>query len=139
MDAHSPDIHIARIYDAEKPPGAAHGSAVRVLVDRLWPRGVSKEKAAIDHWPKDATPSTELRKSWHAADTNHDAAHVDAFRTTYRAELAKEPARTAMAELAAALKDADEILLLTATKSIDLSQAPVFREVLAEAIAAHRR
>lgn len=138
MSTQAPHIRIARIYEAEILPGRERSDAVRVLVDRLWPRGVSKEKAAIDHWPKDATPSTELRKSWHDVNANHDAAHIRAFRAAYRAELAKEPAQTAMRELAAEFEGAREILLLTATRSIDLSQAPVFREVLEEALTARQ-
>jgi uncharacterized protein YeaO (DUF488 family) len=60
-----PRIAIKRIYD---PPAEEDG--FRVLVDRVWPRGMSKKEAAIDHWAKDIGPSTELRK-WF----NHDPAH----------------------------------------------------------------
>ncbi len=71
------DIRIKRAYD---PPARSDG--VRVLVDRLWPRGVSKEGGKIDHWAKALAPSAELRK-WF----NHDPAKFDAFARRYRAEL----------------------------------------------------
>lgn len=76
-------IRIKRIYEA-----ASADDGQRVLVDRLWPRGVSKEKAALDDWAKDVAPSTELRK-WFA----HDAVKMDAFAAKYRAELDGDPAK----------------------------------------------
>ncbi len=76
--AKRPQIGLKRAYD---PPSADDG--VRVLVDRLWPRGVKKAEARIDHWFKDLAPSTVLRK-WFA----HDPNRWDEFRRRYRAELA---------------------------------------------------
>jgi uncharacterized protein YeaO (DUF488 family) len=70
-------IALKRAYD---PPDAADGT--RVLVDRLWPRGVRKADAAIDHWAKDIAPSDELRK-WFG----HDPARWDGFRQRYLDEL----------------------------------------------------
>ncbi|GMV65318.1 MAG: hypothetical protein AMXMBFR75_11190 [Candidatus Hinthialibacteria bacterium] len=70
-------IKVKRIYD---PPSKQDG--FRVLVDRLWPRGLSKEAAAIDHWVKDIAPSDELRK-WFG----HDPEKWDEFCTRYRKEL----------------------------------------------------
>ena len=55
-------IDIKRIYDEPSPE-----DGYRVLVDRLWPRGLSKEAAALDRWAKEVAPSPELRKAWHAA------------------------------------------------------------------------
>jgi uncharacterized protein YeaO (DUF488 family) len=75
-------IRIKRVYDE---PAASDGR--RVLVDRLWPRGLSKEKAKIDHWAKDIAPSNELRK-WYG----HDPAKWDEFRKRYFAELGKNKA-----------------------------------------------
>lgn len=72
-------IFLKRAY--EKP---AKQDGLRILVERLWPRGVSKEKAGIDLWLKELAPSTELRK-WYS----HDPAKWDEFRKRYRAELAK--------------------------------------------------
>jgi uncharacterized protein YeaO (DUF488 family) len=74
------DIRIKRAYD---PPARADGT--RVLVDRLWPRGVSKEALAIERWIKEIGPSDALRR-WFG----HDPARWDAFRRRYEAELTKQ-------------------------------------------------
>lgn len=71
------DVRVKRVYD---PPEPADGT--RILVDRLWPRGVSRERAAIDDWLRDLAPSTELRR-WFS----HDPARFDEFRRRYAAEL----------------------------------------------------
>jgi uncharacterized protein YeaO (DUF488 family) len=85
------DIRIKRIYD---PPDVADGR--RVLVDRLWPRGVRKEAAALTLWLKDIAPSPELRQ-WFG----HDPARWAEFARRYRAELAANPAALArLGELA---------------------------------------
>mgnify|MGYP000867548712 FL=1 len=78
-------IAIKRVYDE---PAASDGR--RILVDRLWPRGLTKEKAKIDHWAKDISPSNELRK-WYG----HDPAKWDEFRKRYVAELDRNPAGVA--------------------------------------------
>lgn len=70
-------IRVRRVYEADDHPG------VRILVDRLWPRGVSKEQARIDHWVREVAPSTALRQ-WF----DHDPEKWDAFRQRYFAELA---------------------------------------------------
>ena len=71
------NVKLKRAYE---PPSAEDGT--RVLVDRLWPRGVSKEKAALDRWTKEIAPSTELRK-WFG----HDPARWDEFRRRYAKEV----------------------------------------------------
>lgn len=71
------DVRLKRAYEP-----AADSDGYRVLVDRLWPRGVSKQAAAIDWWAKELAPSTELRK-WFG----HDPALWDEFQRRYRAEL----------------------------------------------------
>jgi len=81
-------IQIKRAYDAP-----SRGDGKRVLVDRLWPRGLSKDAAAVDLWLKDAAPSDRLRR-WFG----HDPARWDAFRRRYAAELDEKPA-TALAPL----------------------------------------
>ena len=73
-----------RLKRAYERPVAEDGT--RILVDRLWPRGVKKEHAAIDHWAKDLSPSTELRK-WFG----HDPARWQDFRRRYAAELRQHP------------------------------------------------
>lgn len=75
-------IKTKRVYDA---PEAADGR--RILVDRLWPRGLTKEKAKIDYWAKDVSPSDGLRK-WYG----HDPAKWEEFRKRYDAELGKNAA-----------------------------------------------
>ena len=74
------DIRLKRAY--EKP---APGDGLRVLVERLWPRGLTKEKAAIDLWLKDVAPSPELRR-WY----NHDPARWAEFQKRYRSELREQ-------------------------------------------------
>ena len=74
-------IRVKRAYD---PPSGDDGE--RILVDRLWPRGMSKERAGIDLWLKEAGPSTELRR-WFG----HDQARREEFRRRYRAELSGKP------------------------------------------------
>lgn len=75
------EIRLKRAYD---PPAPDDG--VRILVERLWPRGVSKEHAALDAWHKDVAPSRELRRWFH-----HDPARWDEFQQRYRAELQGNP------------------------------------------------
>ena len=75
------EIKIKRAYEV---PGDQDGS--RVLIDRLWPRGISKEKAKIDFWPKELAPSTELRR-WYS----HDPAKWSEFKSRYFAELDGNP------------------------------------------------
>ncbi|MBE2276563.1 MAG: DUF488 family protein [Rhodobacteraceae bacterium] len=82
-----PDIAIARVYDRPQTPGRA-----RLLVDRLWPRGISKVELAPDDWLRDIAPSNELRK-WFG----HDPVRWAEFRTRYRSELDAEPEAVAHA------------------------------------------
>jgi uncharacterized protein YeaO (DUF488 family) len=70
-------IRLKRVYEEPAPDDGS-----RILVERLWPRGLSKERAAVDRWIKDVAPSPELRR-WY----NHDPARWDEFRRRYRAEL----------------------------------------------------
>jgi uncharacterized protein YeaO (DUF488 family) len=111
------DIRIKRIYD---PPARSDG--FRVLVDRVWPRGVRKDDAALDLWMKDVAPSTALRK-WF----NHDPERWDAFRTRYHAELRDHA--DALEELRAQAKRG-VVTLLFGAKDVEHNQAVVLREVL---------
>jgi uncharacterized protein YeaO (DUF488 family) len=70
-------LHVKRVYEA-----AAKADGHRILVDRLWPRGLSKAKAAVDEWRKEIAPSTELRR-WF----QHDPAKWPGFQKRYRTEL----------------------------------------------------
>lgn len=112
-------VRLRRIYDA---PEEADG--VRVLVDRVWPRGVSKKGAHLDAWMKDVAPSTQLRK-WYS----HDPERFPEFTRRYLLEL-KDPERaTALAELRK-LSHHRTVTLLTATKAVDISQAAVLADVI---------
>lgn len=97
----------------------------RVLADRLWPRGVSKERAALDEWVKDLTPSTKLREDYH----HHEDDYTE-FKSLYRAELAANPDLSAVR---AALGKQNVVTLLTAAKEIDRSHLPVLRAALEDA------
>lgn len=84
-------LKIKRIYDP-----ATESDGARVLVDRLWPRGVSKTRAHLDEWLKDLAPSPELRQWW-----DHDPARMVAFTERYRAELHDPSHQAALAKLRA--------------------------------------
>jgi uncharacterized protein YeaO (DUF488 family) len=113
------DIRVRRVYDQAAPEDGA-----RVLVDRIWPRGLRKDAAGLDEWAKDVAPSTELR-TWYG----HDPAKFDEFRRRYAAELDEPLARDALARLRALAADRP-VTLLTATKDLDLSQAAVLAGLL---------
>lgn len=112
-------VTVRRAYDAP-----AHGDGKRVLVDRIWPRGLSKEKADFDEWCKDVAPSTELRK-WY----NHDPERFAEFGTRYRVEL-KEPDRAEALEHLRALARQGNLTLITATKQADISEAAVLADLI---------
>ena len=113
----SASIRIRRAYD---PPGADDG--LRILIDRLWPRGLAKSKLKLDAWPKHLSPSNALRK-WY----QHDPEKFAEFRKRYVVELKAQG--EGLDELRAAVKGRT-VTLLTATKELDLSHATVLRELL---------
>lgn len=108
-----------RIYDE---PGPDDG--FRVLVDRLWPRGVSKQVAKLDEWLKDVGPSTQLRTWFH-----HDAAQFDQFERRYRAELETNPAVDRLREIIASHP---KVTLLYGARDNEHNQAVVLRDFLAQ-------
>jgi uncharacterized protein YeaO (DUF488 family) len=112
-------IRIKRIYE---PP--AKGDGQRVLVDRIWPRGVSRKAAALDLWLKDIAPSTPLRK-WFG----HDPSRFAAFRDRYRRELEENPGP--VSELAALARQGNVLLLYSAHDEHN-NQAVVLAEYLSE-------
>jgi uncharacterized protein YeaO (DUF488 family) len=113
------NVKARRIYDPALPE-----DGTRVLVDRIWPRGVSKARAQLDEWCKDIAPSTELRK-WYS----HDPALFDEFARRYRDELSEPPRASALAHLHDLAKKR-ALTLLTATKNADLSEAAVLADLV---------
>lgn len=112
-------IVLKRVYDE-----AGDDDGWRVLVDRLWPRGLSKERAAVDEWAKDVAPSTELRRAFH-----HDGMAWEDFSQAYLRELAENPALTALRRDAAAH---EVVTLLYGAQDEERNHAAVLREALLE-------
>lgn len=117
----STEIRIKRIYEDPDP-----ADGFRVLVDRLWPRGMSKAVARVDLWLKEFAPSTELRKWFHA-----DPSDYNEFVSRYRNEIENQ-----QAELIEAVSDWDHpvVTLLTAIKSPERSHVPVLKAFLADQV-----
>jgi uncharacterized protein YeaO (DUF488 family) len=111
------------IKHANEPANAADGA--RILIDRLWPRGQSKEKLQLTAWVKDIAPSTGLRK-WFG----HDSDKWEEFRKRYRAELDANP--DAVAELQALLKEHPNATLLFMAHDAEHCNATVLAEYLRE-------
>jgi uncharacterized protein YeaO (DUF488 family) len=114
------DVHLRRVYDLSDRDDASY----RVLVDRLWPRGVTKADAALDEWLKDAAPSTELRR-WYG----HDVQRFEDFARRYRAELRRPPASVALKHLTEVARR-EPVTLLTATHDVEHSGARVLQNRL---------
>lgn len=112
-------VRIRRVYD---PPAPDDGA--RVLVDRVWPRGLSKEAARLDQWAKDVAPSADLRK-WYG----HDPAKWEEFRRRYQAELSQPDLAAALGRLRS-LASLGPVTLLTATRETGISQAQVLADLL---------
>lgn len=103
-----------RIYDEPEP-----GEGRRVLVDRVWPRGIRRDAGRFDEWLPDIAPSTELRK-WYG----HDPSRFAEFRNRYLEELA-EPDREAARRRLRELARGGNVMLVTATRDVEHSQAAV--------------
>lgn len=112
-------VQVRRIYDEPEP-----SDGTRVLVDRLWPRGVSKERAHLDDWCKDVAPSPKLRQFY-----GHDPAKFDEFAQRYRRELQDAAHAGVLAELRR-LAASGPVTLLTAAKRDDISEATVLQQIL---------
>ena len=112
------DVAVKRIYEQ-----AADGDGQRILVDRIWPRGVSRARAALDAWMPEVAPSNELRK-WFG----HDPQRWDEFRARYRAELADSPH---LEQLAAMIATSPATLLYSA-RDTEHNQAVALASILAD-------
>jgi len=111
-------IHIKRVYETPKEE-----DGYRVLVDRLWPRGLKKEAAKIDLWMKDVAPSDPLRKSFH-----HQAMKWPIFEKKYQAELKDK--KDSLAELKKLEKEHGTLTLLFGARDAEHNQAVILAEAL---------
>lgn len=112
-------VRIKRVYDAP-----ARGDGARILVDRLWPRGISKERADLDAWRQELAPSAELRRFY-----GHRPERFSEFTQRYQAELRRPDAVAALTDLARLAKRRP-VTLLTASRDLDRSEAAVLQRRL---------
>lgn len=115
------EITIKRVYEPASPE-----DGVRILVDRLWPRGVSKARADLNEWDKAVAPSTELRKSY-----DHVVSRFPEFVSAYRAELDANPAAKELATTLQAEKPA-KVTLLYGARDETHNEAVVLKQWLKE-------
>ncbi len=113
-------VRLKRVYD----PAAADDGA-RVLVDRLWPRGLTKDAAALDGWLKDVAPSNELRQWYHACPEQWSE-----FRKRYLRELSNDAAHAALQELYDMARKRAGLTLLFASKNLERNNALVLKQLL---------
>ena len=114
-------VDIKRVYEQ-----AADEDGVRILVDRLWPRGVSKERAALSGWLKDVAPSPDLRRWWH-----HDPDRFEDFARRYRTELDENPA---LEDLLSIVREHDRTTLVYAAKDPAVNHALILRDYIRQAL-----
>lgn len=120
MAARKAVVGVRRVYEEAAPSGG-----VRVLVDRLWPRGLKKDKARIDAWLRDLAPSNELRKWFHA----HPEKQLE-FRKRYVEELHGAGAREALGALENLMQAKGKVTLLFASKNVEYNNATVLRDLV---------
>jgi uncharacterized protein YeaO (DUF488 family) len=113
-------VVIKRVYEA-----ASRADGARVLVDRLWPRGLTKERAAVDEWLRDLAPSNELRQWFHARPD-----HWNMFRKKYLKELSLPEAEEALRQLYQLAHKRTRLTLLYASKNETRNNALVLKELL---------
>jgi uncharacterized protein YeaO (DUF488 family) len=113
-------IVIKRVYET-----ASRSDGARVLVDRLWPRGLTKERAALDEWLRDLAPSDELRRWYHARPE-----HWQNFRKKYLKELSQPEAEDALRRLYQLAHKRKRLTLLFASKNETNNNAVVLKELL---------
>jgi len=113
------EVQVRRVYDEPED-----NDGVRVLVDRIWPRGMTKARAVLNEWCKEVAPSTELRK-WYS----HDPAKFEEFTRRYGAELEQAERAQALQHLRDLAADT-RLTLLTASKDVDISEATVLAAIL---------
>lgn len=116
-------LQIKRAYEASEASEASDGK--RILVDRLWPRGISREKAHIDEWMKDLSPSQELRQ-WFS----HEPEKWQEFKRKYNAELSK-PEQRALLKKIAQLAKTENVTLVYAARNTEYNNARALQEIIA--------
>lgn len=114
------ELRIKRIYEPESPD-----DGYRILVDRLWPRGMSKVKADLSDWDKQVAPTPDLRKSFHDRQITYEQ-----FRDAYEKELSANPAYAELAYIVRKQLDAQNVTLLFASKDESENNAEVLLELL---------
>ena len=112
-------VQVRRVYEKPEPE-----DGIRVLVDRIWPRGLTRAKAALNEWCKDVAPSDELRK-WYG----HDPGRFEEFGRRYRVELQGPRQAQALSHLRGLAKDR-RLTLLTGTRQPEISEAAVLAALL---------
>lgn len=117
-------IRVKRIYEA-----SSDEDGMRILVDRIWPRGISKENAKLEGWLKEIAPSTELRKEF-----NHDPSKFPEFKKKYKEELESGEQRIQLEKLKQIIKTGNAVTLLYGAKDEKHNQAVVLKEVLEASI-----
>jgi uncharacterized protein YeaO (DUF488 family) len=114
------EVRLGRVYERR-----TEQDGVRVLVDRLWPRGLTKARAELDEWRRELAPTTQLRR-WYA----HDPERFAEFARRYRVELASGAQAEALAQLADLVATGQTITLLTAVRDPSTSEAAVLAQLL---------
>ena len=120
MVARKAVVSVKRVYEHPSP-----SDGIRVLVDRLWPRGLTKAEVRMDAWLRDLAPSNELRKWFHAHPQEQQQ-----FHKRYVEELHGAAAREALSGLENLVKDEGKVTLLFASKNLDYNNATVLREIV---------
>jgi len=122
------DLMIKRIYEKAEP-----GDGYRILVDRIWPRGISKEEARMDFWARDMAPSAAVRKAF-----GHDPAKMDVFSQQYRAELEQNPVAAKFLQVVADKLAKGQVTLLYSAKDEQHNQAVVLKEWTQKNLPVHK-
>lgn len=121
------EVRVGRVYG-----GRTDKDGVRVLVDRLWPRGLTKAHAELDEWLKELAPTAELRR-WYS----HDPERFVEFGRRYRAELTSGVQAEALADLSDLIATGQAVTLLTAARDPAISEAAVLADLLNRRLPSH--
>jgi len=123
------DVRLKRVYEP-----ASDTDGVRVLIDRLWPRGIAKDRLPLDLWLTDVAPSAALRRAWHEDPRGHEPERFAAFAASYRAELREPPAAEAFRRLTELARSSSSLTLLYAARDETVNHPVILREALLDAV-----